>query len=154
VLYRARGSLEKATRVSLAGTARVADMFQKAGVDLSGTKSLAAGKSASASFTASDTAAANAVDGFTLSGPAVAPGFYGPNPSYGASNPIWGTKGSPNEQDWLAVDLRARRRLEGVRLYFYSNKDFGIGPPQGPQTEGGTYREPASYTVQYHDGTR
>jgi mannosylglycerate hydrolase MGH1-like protein len=154
VLFRARGSLERATRVRLAGNARVADMFQKAAVDLSGETNLAAGKPVSASFTAPDTAAAHAVDGFSISGPAVAPGFYGPNPAYGAANPTWGSKGSPNAQESFAVDLRARRSVDTVRLYFYSNKEFGSGPPQGPQTEGGTYREPASYTVQYHDGDR
>jgi hypothetical protein len=154
VTWDARGGLKRATEVRLRGNARVADMFGKAGVDLSGAENVAAGKPASASFTAPETDAADAVDGFTISGPAVAPGFYGPNPSYGARNPIWGTKGSPNAQDWLAVDLGARRRVDTVRLFFYSNKEFGLGPPQGPQTEGGTYREPASYTVQYHDGTR
>jgi hypothetical protein len=32
-----------------------------------------------------------------------------------------------------------------VRLYFYNNKAFGSG--------GNTYREPASYTVQYLNGS-
>ena len=31
-----------------------------------------------------------------------------------------------------------------MKLYFYSDKDFGVG--------GNTYREPAAYTVQYFDG--
>ena len=61
-------------------------------------KNLAAGATATASFTAPDTTAANAVDGWTSSGPTVAPGAYVLTPSFAAYNPIWGTKGSPNAQ--------------------------------------------------------
>jgi hypothetical protein len=153
VLYRAKAPVARATEVSLAGNPRVLDMFQKAGVDLAGRgRNLAAGSAVTASFTAAGTDPQHAADGFTISGPAVQPGFYAPNPAYGAANPIWGTKGSPNAGDWLELDLRRPRRLHAVKLYFYSNKQFGSGPPQGPATEGGTYREPVSYAVQYHDG--
>ena len=113
---------------------------------------LAQGRPVSASFTAPDTELRFAVDGFSISGPAVAPGSYVMTPSYSAPNTIWGTKGSPNAEDWLEVDLGSARRFDGVKLYFYSNKEFGIGPPQGPAVEGNTYREPSRYTVQYHDG--
>ena len=65
--------------------------------------------------------------------------------SYVARNPIWGTQGSPNAQDWLEVDLGSVRPVDTVKLYFYSNKAFGAG--------GNTYREPSAYTVQYHDGS-
>ena len=51
--------------VSLTHNARVADMFQKAGVELSPLVNLAKGRPVSASFTAPDTALAYAVDGFT-----------------------------------------------------------------------------------------
>jgi hypothetical protein len=155
VRFASRMPVAEATRVSLAGDERVADMFQKAGVDLTGhAENVAAGRPAAASFTEPDTAATHAVDGFTLSGPTVRPGFYGPNPSYGALNPIWGTRGSPNAQDWLELDLGRHRKLDMVRLYFFSDKEFGAGPPQGPRIDGNTYREPASYTVQHQVGKR
>ena len=152
VTFTRGAALPAATCVSLTHNARVADMFQKAGVELSPLVNLAQGRPVSASFTAPDTALAYAVDGFSISGPAVAPGSYVMTPSYAAPNTIWGTKGSPNPEDWLEVDLGAARRFDSVKLYFYSNKEFGIGPPQGPAVEGNTYREPARYTVQYHDG--
>lgn len=65
--------------------------------------------------------------------------------SFVGTNPIWGDLGSPNAQDWLAVDLGTPRRFDDVKLFFYSNKEFGSG--------GNTYREPASYTVQYWNGS-
>ena len=45
--------------------------------------------------------------------------------SYVGTNPIWGDNGSPNAQDSLQVDLGAPTRLNDVKLYFYSNKQFG-----------------------------
>ena len=36
-----------------------------------------------------------------------------------ATNPIWGTRGSPNAQDWLQVDLGKPTTLDTVKLYFY-----------------------------------
>ncbi|MEN3304811.1 MAG: hypothetical protein V7603_1013 [Micromonosporaceae bacterium] len=136
-----------ADQVGLSGNAGLVDSFQKAGVDLSHRRppvNLAAGATATASFTTTSPAAqatdpANAVDGFTVSGLPVVSG------SYVATNPIWGDLGSPTAQDWLQVDLGHRTRLDQVRLYFYSNKAFGAG--------GNTYREPAAYTVQYFDGS-
>jgi hypothetical protein len=144
VLYDDKLDLEAATDVRLARNARVADMFQKAGVDLaSREKNLAEKRPVSASFATTSpslqaTAPENAVDGFTISGLPVQIG------DYIARNPIWGTLGSPNAEDWLEVDLGRTTRLDTVRLYFYSNKAFGV--------QGNTYREPASYTVQMHDG--
>jgi len=64
---------------------------------------------------------------------------------YVGTNPIWGTLGSPNAQDWLQVDLGRPTRFDTAKVYFYSNKAFGSG--------GGTYREPAAYTLQYLAGS-
>ena len=105
---------------------------------------LAAGQTASASFTTTTpasqaTSPANAVDGFTISGlPVVSGGYVG-------TNPIWGDLGSPNAQDWLQIDLGAQTTFNNVKLYFYNNKTFGSG--------GNTYRQPSSYTVQYWNGS-
>ena len=79
------------------------------------------------------------MDGFTISGLPVVSG------SYIGTNPIWGDVGSPNAQDWYQIDLGAATTFNNVKLYFYSNKQFGSG--------GNTYREPSAYTIQYYDGT-
>jgi hypothetical protein len=145
VSFNAARPLNTAAQVSLTGNARVVDAFQKAGVDLtSSATNLARGKAASASFTttspaSSATNAANAVDGTTISGLPVTQGaFVGPNP-------IWGDAGSPNAQDWLQIDLGAQTQFNTVKLYFYSNKAFGVG--------GGTYAQPTAYTVQTFNGS-
>ena len=139
--------LKAAADVSLSDNARMVDAFGKAGVDVSpatgGVINLAAGKTATASFTTTSpasqtTSPANAVDGFTISGLPVVSG------SYVGTNPIWGDLGSPNDQDWLEVDLGKPTRFNAVKPYFYSNKAFGAG--------GNTYRPPSAYTVQYFDG--
>ncbi|MGH3391311.1 MAG: discoidin domain-containing protein, partial [Actinomadura sp.] len=146
VLSSARLPVREADEVSLTGNARLVDGFQKAGLDLEpgAPRNLAEGRPATASFTTTSPAAqatdpANAVDGFTISGLPVTQG------SFVGTNPIWGDLGSPNAQDWLQVDLGGKQRFDHVKLYFYSNKAFGVG--------GGTYREPAAYTVQYFDGS-
>jgi hypothetical protein len=148
VLRHAEARLKAADKVRLDDNARMVDSFQKAGVDLSretgGAANLAEGRPATASFTTTSPAAqatspANAVDGFTISGLPVTSG------SYVGTNPIWGDLGSPNAEDWLQVDLGTPKRFDTVRLYFYSNKAFGAG--------GGTYRQPAAYTVQVFDGS-
>ncbi len=139
-------TVKPAFTVSLADNARVVDAFGKAGVDISrGPQAvdLAAGATATASFTTTSPAAqatspGNAVDGFTISGLPVVSG------AYVGTNPIWGDLGSPNAQDWLQVDLGKTQKVDQVRLYFYSNKAFGSG--------GNTSREPATYTLQYFDG--
>jgi hypothetical protein len=117
------------------------EIAQKAGVDLSsatgGLPNLALGKSVSASFTSTSafgTNVNNAVDGFTVSGLPVQVG------SWIGRNPIWGTEGSPNTQDWLEVNLGSATTFDTVKLSFYNNKQFGI--------QGNTYRQPASYSVQ------
>ena len=43
-------------------------------------------------------------------------------------------------KDWLQVNLGSAVQFNTVKLYFYSNKSFGVG--------GGTYKEPTAYTVQ------
>jgi Concanavalin A-like lectin/glucanases superfamily/F5/8 type C domain len=151
LLYRAIAPLLAADQVNLSGNARIADSFQKAGVNLTATApvagtavNLAAGKTASASFTTTSPASqatdpANAVDGFTTSGLPVVSG------SYVGTNPIWGDLGSPNAQDWLQADLAAPKTFDNMKLYFYSNKQFGSG--------GNTYWEPSAYTVQYYNGS-
>jgi hypothetical protein len=147
VSFHGGASLAAADKVGLSDNARVVDAFGKAGVDVSTPApptNLALGRKATASFTATSPAAQatspdNAVDGFAISGlPVTSGSFVGPNP-------IWGDLGSPNSQDWLAVDLGTPRRFDDVKLFFYNNKEFGSG--------GNTYREPASYAVQYWDGT-
>jgi hypothetical protein len=149
VTFSARGRLREATEVGLSNNARVVDVFQKAGVDLSRETgravNLARGRTVSASFTTTTppvqlTAPENAVDGFTVSRLPLQIG------TYMIRNPIWGTLGSPNAQDWFQVDLGERRRFDVVKLYFYSNKQFGTG--------GNTYREPAAYTLQFFDGAQ
>ena len=146
VWFSARGDLRAATQVSLTRNARMVDAFQKAGVDLDDSApDLAQGKPASASFTTTTPAPqatdpANAVDGFTISGLPVVSG------AYVGTNPIWGDLGSPNAEDWLEVDLGRPTRFDTVKLYFYSNKQFGAG--------GNTYREPTAYTVQYQVGSQ
>jgi hypothetical protein len=147
VQFQATGRLGDALGVDLSGNARVVDVFQKAGLDISeetgSAVNLARGRTVTASFTTTSpplqaTAPEHAVDGSTSSRLPVQVG------AFQAPNPIWGTLGSPNAQDWLEIDLGEARRFNLVKLYFYSNKRFGTG--------GGTYREPAAYAVQVQDG--
>ena len=151
--------IRSAPSVSLRDNDRIVDMFAKAGVDLKHpTTNLAEGRAVTTSFTTTGPALratdpAYAVDGFTISGlPANGPAGQA-QPGYLAPNTIWGTEGSPNAQDWLEVDLQAPRRIDRVNLYFYSDKDFDTQQNCSPRPCGDTYREPASYTLQYHNGT-
>lgn len=138
VSFNASASLPAANNVSLAGNSRMVDIAQKAGVDISSAtgsfSNLAQGRTASASTTASGTNAANAVDGFTVSG----------LPITNFPNPIWGST-TANAQDWLQVDLGSSQTFDTVKLYFYDNKQFGIS--------GNTYRPPTAYSVQYNNGS-
>jgi hypothetical protein len=105
---------------------RVVDLFSKAGVELTaGTPpaNLAAGRTATASFTASGTSVAGAVDGFTI------------------NEPFWGSRGSPNAQDWYEVNLGSARSFNDIHLHFRNDR----------ATNG--YAEPAMYQVQYFDGS-
>ncbi len=148
VSFNTSASLPTTLEVSHSGNSRMVDIAQKAGVDIStatgGFPNLAFGKVVSASFTTTSptlqsTNPNNAVDGFTVSGlPAQVGNWIG-------RNPIWGSQGSPNTQDWFEVNLGAQTTFDTVKLYFYSNKTFGI--------QGNTYRQPASYSVQFFNGS-
>ena len=152
--------LRTAIDVTLRGNTSIVDMFQKAGVDLvHSAVNMAEGKSVQASFTTTApplraTAPRFAVDGFTISGmPANGPSGQA-QPGYLAPNTIWGTEGSTNPQDWFEVDLDGSRRVDTVKLYFFSDKNYDTQQNCSPRPCGNTYREPASYTVQYlRDGT-
>ncbi|TDV38705.1 discoidin domain-containing protein [Actinophytocola oryzae] len=103
---------------------RVVDLFQKAGADLtSAAPDLAVGGPASASYTASGSSPAAAVDGTTVSAP------------------IWSSRGSPHAEDTVEVDLGTPRQVDDMKLYFYRDRT----------TTG--LAEPATYRVQYHNGT-
>ncbi|WP_299093343.1 Ig-like domain-containing protein [uncultured Metabacillus sp.] len=145
VTYKQAKSMKKATEVTLSDNARAVDMFQKAGVDLTletgDAVNLAKGKAVSASYTSVGsrpeelTKVENAVDGFTVSGLPTTRGNH-----YAAPNPIWGTKDSPNKQDWFEIDLGKPTAFDHVKLYFYSDKSKN------------NYREPLHYTIQYLEG--
>jgi hypothetical protein len=146
VNFSASASLPAITQVSHANNPRMVEIAQKAGVDISaetgGLPNLALGKAVSASFTSTSafgTNVNNAVDGFTVSGLPVQVG------NWIGRNPIWGTAGSPNTQDWFEVNLGSATTFDTVKLYFYSNKQFGI--------QGNTYRQPASFSVQVFNGS-
>ncbi|MER6177535.1 discoidin domain-containing protein [Streptosporangium sp. NPDC001681] len=106
--------------------ARVVDMFAKAGVNLTtgaAPANLAQGRAATASYTASGTTTAAAVDGYTI------------------NDPIWGAKGSANAQDWYEINLGSSQTFNEVRLHFRNDRAAG------------GYAEPAMYQIQYHDGS-
>jgi hypothetical protein len=160
-------TLAAAPDISLAGNDRIVDMFGNAGVDLtleSGwLPNLAQGKPVSASFTTTTpalraTSPNFAVDGWTISGlPASGPqgqaqaGYLAPNTIWGACStalPACGN-GSPDAQQWLEVDLESPQQVDTVNLFFFNDKSYN--PQQNASSN--TYRQPASYTVQYHDGS-
>ena len=103
-------------------------MFQKAGVDLTRETgwlpNLAAGKPVTASFTTT-TPACGPPRRRTPSTASPSAGCPIQQGTYLARNPIWGTQGSPNAQDWLEVDLGAPTRFNTVKLYFFSDKNYG-----------------------------
>lgn len=85
--------------------ARMVDVFAKAGVNLqSNSPNLAAGATASGSYTATGTTAAAAVDGFTI------------------NEPFWGSKGSPNAQDHYELDLGSAKTFDDVRVHFRNDR--------------------------------
>jgi hypothetical protein len=105
-------------------SARMVDMFAKAGTDLTSTlPNVARGVATTASYTASGTAGANAVNGYPV------------------NEPIWGTFGSPNATDWLELNLGQARTVDEVRLYVRNDRATN------------RYRPPASYQVQYWTGS-
>jgi hypothetical protein len=153
--FKLRAPIRKATDVTLRDDARLVDMFQKAGVDLvHNAVNLAQGKPVQASFTTTApplraTAAQFAVDGFTISGmPSNGPAGQA-QPGYLAPNTIWGTEGSTNPQEWFEVDLGGSSSVNSVKLYFFSDKSFDMQQSCSPRPCTNTYREPASYSVQY-----
>jgi hypothetical protein len=105
-------------------SAQMVDMFNKAGVDLTADlTNFAQGAATAASYTASGTTGANAVDGFPI------------------NEPDWGTWGSPNATDYLELNLGTARTVNEVRLWFRNDRATNH------------YRPPASYTIQYYNGT-
>ncbi|MGW6929197.1 discoidin domain-containing protein [Lentzea sp. NPDC054927] len=112
----------RAPRDVVQNSARVVDVFAKAGVDLTSSRpNLAQGPSAS--YTASGTSVGAAVDGFPI------------------NDPIWGSSGSPNATDWFELNLGQQRSVSEARLYFRDDR------------AGNRYRAPASYQVQYWNGS-
>ena len=104
-------------------SARMVDVFAKAGVDLtSTTPNLARGAATSASWTTSGTSTAAAVDGLPTNAP------------------LWGSYGSPNSTDWYEVGLGAERVVDEARIHFRDDR------------AGNRYRPPPAYTVQYFTG--
>ncbi|WDM77148.1 Ig-like domain-containing protein [Xanthomonas cucurbitae] len=139
VLESHRAQLAPMAQVGIAAGSRTAQILAKAGMDVALTgaasRNLAEGAAVSASFAAPGLAAAAAVDGST------------------ASLPFWGTRGSPTDSDWIALDLGSAQELDQVVLYFYrSSSPEGThhGFPSG--TRAG-YAAPWSYTLQYRLGT-
>jgi hypothetical protein len=105
--------------------ARMVDILAKAGVDLTANlTNLAQGASASASHTGSGTNTAGAIDGFPI------------------NEPFWGAGGSPNAQDWYALNLGQSRTFDEVRLYFRDTRPAS-----------GTYRAPSAYNIQVLNGS-
>jgi hypothetical protein len=163
VLFSIASLMPQATEVSLINNARIVDMFQKAGRDLTletgWAVNLAEGKPVSASFTTTTpamraTTPENAVNGFTVSGlPAFAGGNNFSRPGYMAPNTIWGTEGSPNAQDWFEVDLGTPTSFDTVKLYFFNDHNYSTQQNCTSTSCGNRYREPLRYTVQYHNGT-
>ncbi|GGK61464.1 carbohydrate-binding protein [Streptomyces flaveus] len=106
---------------------RVTDLFAKAGRDLSGpakdAENLASGATARASYEAEGRGVSGAVDGFTI------------------NEPFWGARGSGAEEDWYEIEFAGPRKVDDIKLYFYSDK------------KPGGYSEPAMYTVQFWNGT-
>ncbi|GAA2851270.1 hypothetical protein Acy02nite_34730 [Actinoplanes cyaneus] len=105
-------------------SARMVDVFAKAGVDLtSAAPNLASGATTSASYTTSGTSTAAAVDGLPT------------------NSPLWGSYGSPNATDWYEINLGSARTVDEARIYFRNDRAAN------------RYRPPASYTVQYWNGS-
>jgi hypothetical protein len=119
----AYASLQSPTQVTQ-NSAQMVDMFNKAGVDLTANlTNYAQGVTTTASYTASGTSGANAVDGFPI------------------NEPIWGTYGSPNATDYLELNLGQARTVDEVRLWFRNDRATN------------RYRQPASYQIQYLNGS-
>ena len=119
----AYAGLQSPTQVTQS-SAQMVDMFNKAGADLTADlPNYAQGVATSASYTASGTAGANAVDGFPI------------------NEPLWGTWGSANATDYLQLNLGQARTVNEVRLWFRNDRATNH------------YRPPSSYQIQYLNGS-
>ncbi|MFK3979177.1 MGH1-like glycoside hydrolase domain-containing protein [Micromonospora sp. NPDC050397] len=105
-------------------SARMVDMFAKAGADLTATiPNLAQGATGTASYTASGTSTGAALDGFPI------------------NEPLWGSYGSPNTTDWYEINFGQSRAVDEARIHFRNDRATN------------RYRAPASYNVQYWNGS-
>ncbi|MGR6922318.1 galactose-binding domain-containing protein [[Actinomadura] parvosata] len=104
-------------------SARMVDMLAKAGVDLTANLTNLA---AGATATASTTASGSSTAGAV--------------DGYPINEPFWG--GTTAGQDWYELNFGTARTLNEVRLYFKDSRPAST-----------TYRAPASYDVQYHNGS-
>ncbi|MFI6628435.1 MGH1-like glycoside hydrolase domain-containing protein [Nonomuraea fuscirosea] len=103
--------------------ARMVDLLAKAGVDL--TADLA-DLAAGATASASSTASGSSAAGAVDGFP--------------INEPFWG--GTTAGQDWYELNFGTARTLDEVRLYFKDSRPASA-----------TYRAPASYDLQYHNGS-
>jgi mannosylglycerate hydrolase MGH1-like protein/F5/8 type C domain-containing protein len=123
-LATAMAGLQAPNQVAFTDASTV-DLLAKAGVDLTpASANLARGATVSTSYTGSGSSAGSAVDG------------------YPTNEPFWGAAGSPNAQDWYELNFGSARTVDEIRLYFKDSRPASA-----------TYRAPASYTVQYYNGS-
>ncbi|GAA2631356.1 galactose-binding domain-containing protein [Paractinoplanes durhamensis] len=129
ILSHTQRDLQAPQDVRFPADARIVDVMAKAGADINpastGKPNVAAGKTATATFSASGRGPAGAVDGTTV------------------NEPFWGTAGSPNASDSLDIDLGSSRKIDDVRVYFYKSSTSA--------TVAG-YSAPAQFIVQYDNG--
>jgi hypothetical protein len=119
----AYAGLQSPTEVTQ-NSAQMVDMFNKAGVDLTADlPNYAQSAATTASYTASGTAGANAVDGFPI------------------NEPLWGAWGSPNATDYLELNLGQQRTVNEVRVWYRNDRATNH------------YRQPATYQIQYLNGS-
>ncbi|WP_188190108.1 MGH1-like glycoside hydrolase domain-containing protein [Nonomuraea sp. SYSU D8015] len=104
-------------------SARMVDLLAKAGVDLTANLTNLA---ADATPTASTTASGSSTAGA--------------KDGFPINEPFWG--GTTAGQDWYELNFGASRTFNEVRLYFKDSRPASS-----------TYRAPASYTIQYHNGS-
>ncbi|MFC7533894.1 discoidin domain-containing protein [Actinoplanes sp. GCM10030250] len=124
VSYNAAFSGMQAPQNVVQSSARVVDIFAKAGVDLTSTRpNLAAGAAASASYTTSGTSPAAAIDGLPT------------------NSPLWGSYGSANASDWFELNFGANRTVDEAWIYFRNDRATN------------RYRPPSAYNVQYWNGS-
>ncbi|NUS15084.1 MAG: Ig-like domain-containing protein [Streptomyces sp.] len=120
-----RAKVDAPQQVTFPDSSRVTDIFARTGNDITAAgrkqQDLAAGATATASFSAAGHGPAAVVDGST------------------AVNPYWGDAGSPEARDSIELDLPAAREVGDLKAFFYSDK------------KPGGYAEPSTYTVEYGD---